>query len=53
MPYVHCCSEVGGELIEEGYETEQGDFDGDLYTSWDSTKWCYCCIYSIIIPFIK
>lgn len=46
-------SEIGIELIEGGYETEDGDFDGDLYTSWDSTKCCYCRMYSIIIPFVK
>lgn len=46
-------SEVGVEFTDGGYETEQGDFDGDLNTSWGTTKCCYGRMYSIIIPFIK
>lgn len=46
-------SEIGVELTDGGYETEQGDFDGDLNTSWGTTKSCYGRMYSIIIPFIK
>lgn len=46
-------SEVGVELTDGGYETEQGDFDGDLRTYWGTTKCCYGRMYSIIIPFIK
>ena len=46
-------SKVGVELTDGGYETEQGDFDGDLRTYWGTTKCCYGRMYSIIIPFIK
>ena len=46
-------SEVGVELTDGGYETEQGDFDGDLYTSCGGTKCCHGCMYSVILNFNK
>lgn len=46
-------SKVGVELTDGDYETEQGDFDGDLYTSWGGTKCCHGRMYSVILNFNK